>query len=340
MTARRLPDGSRMIEIKNQHAILSVFFAGDGKQVFSGGKDGMLRRWQVGDGNEVGEPIQAGGQDIYAAALSPDLKWLVCGLRFLTRHGHGIAEWVGVWDAQTHKKVLNIKGHTNTVFSVDISPDSTKFATGGFDKLAFIWSMTTGERLVGPLEQDSCVVAVRFSPNGDRIAIETATADESEENTDFAGSIRIYNSENGQQLLDILLQVQRFSSSRVVWSADGRQLFALSAGEAKCFDTSSGILLSKWSIHSQGQPNSVALAHNNKFIVTSADKSLSFWDTSTHTQIGTVVKHASILWSIALSPNDDCIATGEENGVVTVRSLRDILPISYFTVNVSDLAWQ
>jgi hypothetical protein len=53
-----------------------------------------------------------------------------------------------------------------------------------------------------------------------------------------------------------------------------------------------------------------------------------------------VFKHASSLWSIALSPNDDCIATGEENGAVTLRSLRDILPISYFTVNVSDLTWQ
>jgi WD40 repeat protein len=333
MTARRLPDGSRVIEIKSQHPVNSVFFVEDGKQVFSGGAEGMLRRWRVGDGHEVGEPISVGGQDIYAAALSPDRKWLVCGLLLVKPHD-GI-ERVGVWDAQTHEKVLNIKGHTDTAFSVDISPDSTKFATGGADKLAFIWSMTTGKRIVGPLQHDSSVVAVRFSPNGDRIATQTATTLETPGTT---VSIRIYNSENGQQLLDIPFKlVGRYVSSPFVWSADGHQLFALSAGEAKCFDTSSGILLSEWPIHSKGKPTSVALAHNQKFIVASANKSLSFWDTSTHTQIGTVVEYASTHWSIALSPNDDCIATGEENGVVTLRSLRDILPISYFTVNVSDL---
>ena len=178
------------------------------------------------------------------------------------------------------------------------------------------------------------MVAVRFSPNGDRIA--TASAVDSEN----PRSVRIYNSENGQQLLDISFQVQPHLSSPFVWSADGRQLFALSASEVKSFDASSGVLLSEWSIHGQGHSTSVALAHNQKFIVTSANKSLSFWDTSTLTQIGSIVEHVKLIWSIALSPNDDCIATGEENGVVTLRSLRDILPISYFTVNVSDLTWQ
>jgi WD40 repeat protein len=325
-----------MIEIKSQHSIHSVFFAEDGKQGFSGGAEGMLRRWRVGDGNEVGKPIQVGKHEIFAAALSPDRKWLVCGLRLVKPHD-GI-ENVGVWDAQTHEKVLDIKGHTSTVFSVDISPDSTKFATGGSDKLTFIWNMTTGKRIVSPLQHDNWVVAVRFSPNGDRLATQTAT------NSKTPGgpvSIRIYNSENGQQLLDIPFQlVGQYISSPFVWSADGRQLFALSAGEAKCFDTSSGILLSEWPIHSKKKTTSVTLARNQKFIVTSANKSLSFWDTSTHTQIGTIVEHASTLKSIALSPNDDCIATGEENGTVSFRSLRGILPISYFTVNVSDLTWR
>jgi WD40 repeat protein len=336
MTTHRFPDGSRMIEIKSQHPIYSVFFAEDGKQVFSGGAEGILRQWRVGDGNQVGEPIQVGRHEFFAAALSPDRKWLVCGLQ-VVKLGDGI-EWVGVWDAQTHEKVLNIKGHTNAVFSVDISPDSTKFVTGGIDKRAFIWSMTTGKRIVGPLQHDNWVVAVRFSPNGDRIAIQTATDSKT---PGAIGLIRIYNSENGQQLLDIPFQfVGRHISSPFVWSADGRQLFALSAGEAKCFNTSSGILLSEWPIHSKGKPTSVALAHNQKFIVSSANKSLSFWDTSTHTQIGTVVEHASTLKSIALSYNDDCIATGEQNGTVTFRSLRDILPVSYFTVNVSDSTWR
>jgi len=326
MTTRGPSDSSRIIETNSQHPIYEVFFAEDGKQVLSGGKEGMLRRWRVDDGHEVGEPIRAEGAEIFAAALSPDGKWLVCGLRRLDSGGEAR---VRIWDAQTREKVLDIHGHIMAVLSVDISRDSTKCATGDYGGLAFIWSTTTGERLVGPLQHDGTVVAVRFSPNGDRIAIAVA------ENPD-AKSIRIYNTDNGEELLDIPFSVKRMISSSLTWSDDGRRLFAVSYGEAKCFDTATGTMLSKWSIQSKGSPACIALAHNQRFIVVSAYNSLSFWDASTHKQIGNVINRESTIRSTALSPNDDCIVTGEENGKVVLRSLRDVLPVSYLTVNVSD----
>ena len=298
--------------------------------MLSGGKEGMLRRWRVDDGHEVGEPIRVEEAEIFAVALSPDLKWLVCGLRPLKRHGYVL---VRVWDAKTHEKVLDITGHTSTVCSVDVSPDSTKFATGSCDKHAFIWNITTGDKLVGPLQHEGWVMAVRFSPNGDRIT--TASADESDEISEK--SIRIYDSENGQLLLDIPFTFQRCTSPCLAWSADGRQLFAASRNKrVKRFDTSSGSLLSTWSVPGGGWPISVILSRNQKFAVVVASKSLSLWDVSTQQQIGTAIKHASFVWSIALSPNDDWVATGEDNGKVTLRSLRDILPASCLTVNVSD----
>lgn len=71
MTARRLADGSKIIEINaSQHKIYSVCFAEDGKQVLSGGVEGILRQWRVDDGHEVGEPIRAEGAEIRAVALS------------------------------------------------------------------------------------------------------------------------------------------------------------------------------------------------------------------------------------------------------------------------------
>ncbi|KAF8556849.1 WD40 repeat-like protein, partial [Imleria badia] len=332
-------DGSKTIEINSKGKILSIAFTEDGKQVWSGGEEGFLRQWQVNDAREVGEAIQVdseGGTEIFSAVLSPDRKRLVCGLRF--PNGSTGKAWVGVWDAQTREKVLDIHGHTSSVVSVDVSPDSTKFATGSCDKLAFIWSMVTGEQLVGPLRHDGYVATVRFSPNGDRLA--TAVF-----KNPGAESIRIYKSDNGHQLLDIPFKAQSYPSSSFTWSTDGGQLFAVAYGEVKCFDTSSRAVLSKWSVHNGEGPTSIVLACNQKFAVVSAYDSLSFWDTSTHKQIGTVVKQASTVWSMALSPNDDRVAIGHENGKITFRSLHDILPGSYFTVNlplmyISDAAFK
>ena len=335
MTAHRLPDRPTqgIIEIKcSKRAVYSVLFTNDGKQVLSGDEEGMLRRWRVDDGQEVGEPFRAKGE-IYAAALSPDGKWLACGLRRSQRLAFRHV-YVRIWDTRTHEKVLDIKGHKNTVFAVDVSPDSAKLATGSFDKTACIWNITTGERLVGPLQHENHVVAVQFSPKGDRIA--TATAAENREDEKTAKSIHIYDSENGRFLLQFDIPFMNCRSmTSLAWTSDGRQLFAASYGRVKQFDTSSGSLLKQWSVPGGRRAASVVLSRNQKFAVVAAYKSLSFWDTSTHQQIGTVIEHTGNVWWIALSPNDDRIAAGEDNGKVTLRNLRGILPVSYLTVNVS-----
>ncbi|KAF8546790.1 WD40 repeat-like protein, partial [Imleria badia] len=314
---------SGIIEINSQHEMCAVLFAEDGKQVLGGASGGLVRRWQVDDGREVGEPIRTGGEHVHVAALSPDRKSLACGLW----SGYG-RKGVEVWDAKAHKEILDIKGQTSSVCAVDFSPDSTKLATGTYDYLAFIWSMATGEMLIGPLQHDGYVVTVRFSPTGDRFATASGV-----ENPDLgAKAIRIYNSENGVQLLNIPGRIRAHYSKSLAWSPDGRQLFSASYNEVKCFDSSSGSLLSQWSVPG-GTPASISLSYNKKFIVVSAGNSLSFWDTSTHQQIGSDIKHARTIFSFALSPNDHCIATGEL-GKLTLRSLHGILPSLYLTVNL------
>ena len=286
----------------------------------------MLRRWRVDCGREFGQTIHAEGARIFAADLSADGKWLVCGLK-CPELGDGKA-YVAVWDLQTYEKVFDIQGHNDSVFSIHIAPDSTKFATGSADKTASTWSLTTGQRLVGPLKHEGVVVAARFSPAGDRIA--TATA----KNPD-AKTIRIYNSKNGQRLLDSMpFLVNTHISSPLAWSGDGRHLFAVSYSEVKCFDTFSGSLHSKWPVPGAGSSASIALSRNQKFIVVVAYKTLSFWDAITHEQIGTAVEHESPVWSVALSSSDHHVATGEENGKVIFRCLRNILPGSYIMINV------
>ena len=82
MTAHWHSDSSKIIEINSQREVYSLVFVEDGKQIISGGEEGFLRRWQIDDGHEVGEAIPVEGGEIYAVALSPDHKWLVCGLGF------------------------------------------------------------------------------------------------------------------------------------------------------------------------------------------------------------------------------------------------------------------
>ena len=58
----------------------------------------------------------------------------------------------------------------DTVLAADISPDQTKIALGGPDRLVKIYSTATGELLHKMKKHTDWVTAVAFSPNGELLA--------------------------------------------------------------------------------------------------------------------------------------------------------------------------
>ena len=303
-----------MIETGDIHPIYSVAFHSDGMQLFSGKEDG-LRRWRVADGQEVGNRM---GKDVIAAiSVSRNGKWIVCG----TSRG------ASVWDAKTQEMSIGVEG-TVYVRAVDISPESTRFATatGIDDNKASIWNIITGERLVGPLQHDDGIIGIKFSPNGEHIA--TAVAD---------NTIRVFDSRKGDQLIAIKANISPWSvSTPLAWSNNGQQFFAASRGhKIKSFDVSTGSQLAESQVYGDDEVRSIALAANGKFLATLADRSISFWDTSTLTQIGPVIEDSQNIQSIALSPNPNYLATGGYKGNITIRNLNNILPDLYGPFSVS-----
>lgn len=287
-------------------------FHPDGVHLLGGGDDG-IRRWELADGQEVGK--QTGIQDLGAISVSMNQKWIVCGT----------VKGASVWDAEIQEKVIDVEG-TGPVLAVDISRDSTRFATGTAE--ANIWSLTNGKKLVtvGPLQHDDDVTGIKFSPNGQRIA--TAY---------YGGSISIFDSQNGNRIITIntILPLST-PATPVTWSRDGRQILAASNDrKIKSFDVSSGSQLVESDI--PNDVKSIALAGNGKFVATLADRTISFLDTSTLSPIGLVVQESERIDSIALSQDNNYLATGC-GGRVTIHNLGNILSDMYgpFHVSMSD----
>ena len=293
------------IEIDGEHERIPIAFVGDAGYIV--GSDGKkIRRWRVNDGKEAGQPMEV-GSDVYSVAVSRDGKWIVCG---------AASGRVAVWNAESHEKVSEFKGHDKAVFAVDISPDATRLATGSYDETLCVWSCSTGEQLLAPLEHDYWVAAVKYSPDGQFIA--TATWE----------SVRAYDSRDGRLLFDSSIWVGSPCNQSLAWVNDSKQLFALSRdGEVHCLDVPTGRILSAWAMHSNN-PRCVALASNGAFIAVSANSSISFWDTTTHKQIGPLIHHPSSVWFMAISANDDLVISGGRK--IILGKLPDILPLSYF----------
>ena len=256
-------DETIVIETDSSRPTLAVAFHPDGKHVSCGNMEGV-RLYRVADGLEVGDQIMMGTQVLLnAISVSTDGRWIV----------YGTTRGASVWGVQTQQKTVEVQD-TNPVPTVDISPDSTKFATGtGSD--ASIWDILTGERSVGPLKHVGGVVGVKFSPNGDRFA--TAGRD----------SIHVFDSRNGNQLEAITVKPGISfwpRSTPLAWSNDGQQVFVLSMDyKIKSFKVSTGYKMAEARFRRTKMSGTVsmALAANGKFLATTAGKSLIFWDAST-----------------------------------------------------------
>ena len=284
-------------------------FHPDGKHLLSGDSYG-IRRWRLEDGQEVGRQT---GTNLNAISVSRDHQWVVCG----TTKG------ASVWDAEIHEKVTEVEA-TN-VIAVDVSPDSTRFATGTA-KEASIWSITSGERLVGPLRYAQAIRGLRFSPNNERIATSYR-----------GGSICVFDSYTGDELMTIMtITTSGFPSTPLAWSNNGQQIFTVSNDKKiKSFNISTGTQLAESHALDGSNVESIALAANGMFIATYASRSITFLDTTTLSQIDPVIKEYSEVRSIALSPNSGYLASGLGGGKITVLKLGGILPDMYGPFHVS-----
>lgn len=305
-------DHGRVLETGSD-TVYAVTFHPDGIYVFVGATNG-IRRWRIADAQEAGKQT---GMTVNAISVSMDQKWIVCG----TMSG------ASVWDAELREKLVEVE--RGDISAVDIAPDCTRFATAPWSghSRASIWNITTGKRLVGPLKHGDYVKGVKFSPDGRRIVVACRDS-----------STLIFDSHNGDQLVSIENSLPGYSPMLpIAWSTDGQLLFVISKGnKIKSSDSSTGSQLDEWRIHENDDAHTaLALSANNKFIVSCAGRFVSFWDASTHTQLG-IVEDTERIWSIALSPDGRRLASGSyDSGRITIQDLSGILPESYLAINVS-----
>jgi WD40 repeat protein len=103
-----------------------------------------------------------------------------------------------VWDAETGRKLLALRGQTQRVHCVTYSPDGKRIATAAEDGAARVWDASDGTELMVLRERrGSNVVYVTYCSDGRRIA--TVAADDLSE----IGIVRVWDAENGAAVLQV-----------------------------------------------------------------------------------------------------------------------------------------
>src|SRR5262249_42496634 len=116
----------------HQNDVFAVAIKPDGKVGYSAGRDNQIRSWNVGgDAKQVG--AMTGHGDVMVRLLyHPKQPLLVSASHDKT---------VRLWNPDTGAAVRTLSGHTDCVFSLAISPDGERIASGTWNGEVKIWNV-------------------------------------------------------------------------------------------------------------------------------------------------------------------------------------------------------
>jgi len=225
---------------------------------------------------------------------------------------------LGVSLAQTPapQPALTLKGHTDPVYAVAVSPDGKLLATGSFDKTAKLWDATSGKELrtlAGKTGHTNLVLGVSFSPDASSLA--TVSTD---------NNLKIWDIANGKPTA---LLAHAAGVTQVAASADGKLLAAGAAdGTIRIWTALDGKLAQTLTGHA-GAVVGLGFAPNGLTLYSAgADKTLRYWTPATGASLGSVgVTHADITgyW---VNPASGIVMIATADGAL--KSFPAALPVS------------
>ena len=206
----------------------------------------------------------------------------------------GSGKVVTLWDIQTGGVIKTFCGHTNWVYSVSISADCIKIASGSEDKTIRLWDIQTGE-CSHIIEHQSWVATVNFSPTNPLHLISIS-----------GGKVQQWNVDG-----------HKFNSthdgSHVTFSLDGTQFVLCSRTAVEVRDSGSGELITKFTM-SSGNTNNCCFSPDGRLVAVNAGNTVYVWDITESDPciIETFIGHTGHITSLAFSSPSSLISSSRD----------------------------
>src|SRR5688572_3133218 len=297
----------------------AVAFDPDNRWLASGGKDNVIKLWDLATGNIL-RTLYGHTSNVNTLAVSPDGKLLASGsgnvndkrdLWTFTQGGVVGGEddtTVRVWNIQTGRELQVLRGHELPVGAVAFSSDGRSLTTVSGDAVK-VWDVAAGTELrsqktkygksgrekldalgsigclfgCGEQKQDAKRLR-KFKLSASQIAVSSNGLLAAVGQPDKV--VKIYDSQGGREIRDLPFKtIPEAENASVAFSADARLIaFAKTSETVSVQDAPTGRELYSVNTGFSKSPQRVQFSSDGRFLVTAGDKSagaMKLWDAAT-----------------------------------------------------------
>jgi WD40 repeat protein len=250
-----VPAGQRRSIVPQSSWVTAVAFLPGSELVATGHDDGLVRLWDIGDGQLLRE-FRGYYHTVSALAISPDGKRIVCASE---------DKLILVWNTENGEIDGLIGGHTDRIPALVWHPDGRRIISAGWDTTARVWDADTHEPIILLNNHVGQVVALALSPDGNILAC-----------ADGANDVHIWDLNSNNELH--LLHEAEDEVRCLAFNADGTRLAAGGADRSlhlwqpltgECLSGRNGEL---------GSVSSVAVSPDGRHLVDAHGTTLRAWN--------------------------------------------------------------
>jgi WD40 repeat protein/tetratricopeptide (TPR) repeat protein len=280
------------------HSMGDAAFSPDGYRLLTIGDGGVVRVWDAATGRPIFPSLghgDDGGVVGGRGRFSPDGRYIVT-----TRQDNEAR----VWDASTGRPVSTISAG-DIVDGALFSPDGQRVATWSQRGIARVWDAATGRAISPPLQHDSGVGSVAFSPEGGRIL------------TVSNRTVRVWDATTGEPVMPPLRHSEGISG--VAFSSDGQRILTA------CRDQVARV----WSMVTDGPLITTEKQHSwlwvaafspdgRRYLTSGHEGTARVWDAASGEPLTPPLKHHGSVEGADFSPDGRRVVTASTDGTAQV----------------------